>query len=133
MSGTIIVGYVPTPEGEAALDYAIYEAKAHNAEIVIVNASRGDTFIDPYKAEPSSLEQISDRLDDLNIVNQISSPKDGVDAADHILTVSERYHDSLIVLGLRRRSKVGKLLLGSTAQTILSDATRPVLTVRATD
>lgn len=133
MISTIVVGYVPTPEGETALEYAIAEAELRQAEIIVVNSSRSDAFIDSYKAKQSTLAGIEHRLTDLSIRHQVSSPRGGVDAADHILELSEQYEDTLIILGLRRRSKVGKLLLGSTAQTILTEAQRPVLTVRAAE
>lgn len=37
----------------------------------------------------------------------------------------------LIVIGLRRRSAVGKLILGGAASRILLTVTQPVLTVKA--
>ena len=44
--------------------------------------------------------------------------------------VAEEVDASCLVIGLRRRSPVGKLILGSSAQRILLDATCPVLTVK---
>jgi nucleotide-binding universal stress UspA family protein len=52
------------------------------------------------------------------------------DAAEEVLRVADEVGASVIVIGLRRRSAVGKLLMGSSAQRILLDAQRPVLAVR---
>lgn len=133
MISTIVVGFVPTPEGEAALEAAIAEARLRQAEIVVVNSSRGDTFIDANKAKQATLQKIEERLTAMDIKHRISSPRSGVEAADHIMEVSEEYEHSMIVLGLRRRSRVGKLLMGSTAQNILMLSERPVMTVRAAE
>ena len=55
----------------------------------------------------------------------------GATRRQEVLDVAESERASLIVIGLRRRSPVGKLLLGSVAQTILLQANCPVLAVKA--
>lgn len=51
-------------------------------------------------------------------------------AADDVLTVAEEVGAELIVIGLRHRTPVGKLIMGSTAQSILLDANCSVLAVK---
>jgi len=55
----------------------------------------------------------------------------GTDPADDLVSVAEEVGADFIVIGLRRRSPVGKLILGSNAQRILLDAPCPVLAVKA--
>jgi nucleotide-binding universal stress UspA family protein len=55
----------------------------------------------------------------------------GMDVAEDLIAVAEESGAEMIVIGLRRRSPVGKLILGSNAQTILLDAPCPVLAVKA--
>ena len=55
----------------------------------------------------------------------------GDEPADVIVAQAEQQDARLIVIGLRRRSPVGKILLGSTAQAVLFNAPCPVLSVRA--
>ena len=55
----------------------------------------------------------------------------GNDAPEDIVEVAEEVGADFIVIGLRRRSPVGKLILGSNAQRILLDANCPVLAVKA--
>ena len=50
--------------------------------------------------------------------------------SDHVLAVAEETEAELIVIGLRRRTPVGKLILGGSAQRILLDASCPVLAVK---
>ena len=54
-------------------------------------------------------------------------------ASDAVLGVAEEVGAELLVVGIRRRSPVGKALLGSNAQRIILNAACPVLTVRVDD
>ena len=53
---TIVVGYVPTPEGEAALTAAITEAQRREEPLHIVNTARGDTLSDRRYASEDTLD-----------------------------------------------------------------------------
>jgi nucleotide-binding universal stress UspA family protein len=44
--GAVVVGYVPKPEGEAAVEQGIAEAKLRGAELIVVNSHRGGREFD---------------------------------------------------------------------------------------
>ena len=54
----------------------------------------------------------------------------GFEPAEDLISIAETSDAALIVIGLRRRTPVGKLILGSNAQRILLDAPCPVLAVK---
>ncbi len=56
-----------------------------------------------------------------------------MDPAEDLINVAGEVSADFIVIGLRRRSPVGKLILGSNAQRILLDAPCPVLAVKAAE
>ena len=128
---TIVVGYVPTPEGEAALDAAITEAWLRNQPLHVVNSSRGDVLADPRFASERSLDQVRAKLDGAGVVYEIDQRVAGHDASDEVVDAADRVKASLIVIGMRRRTPTGKLITGSQAQRILLDAHCPVLAVKA--
>lgn len=128
---TIIVGYRPTPEGRAALDRAIDEARRSGARLLVINsAERPAGSPEPISAE-RGVDALSQRLEAAGIVHEIRQLDLDDDPAEAILSgVSDRVAD-LIVIGLRRRTPVGKLITGSVAQRVLLDADCAVLTVKA--
>jgi nucleotide-binding universal stress UspA family protein len=128
---TIVVGYVPTPEGEAALTAAISEAGLRQEPLHVVNTSRGDSLIDNRFASEDALADVRARLDAAGMVYEIEQEVRGREASDEVVDIAERIKANLIVIGLRRRSPTGKLLTGSQAQRILLDAHCPVLAVKA--
>ena len=128
---SIIVGYVPTPEGEAALERAISEARRSSTLLVIINSSRGDAIVDKRYAPGEEIASRDQRLKNEGIEHHILQPVRGNDAANEVLQAAEDYRAELIVIGLRRRTPVGKLIMGSTSQQILLEAECPILAVKA--
>ena len=127
----ILVGYVPTPEGEAAVDAAIAEARLRGASVVLVNTTRGDAYIDQRYADQSELDAVRARIEGEGVEVSIRHAVSGREIADELLVATREEQADLVVIGLRRRSPVGKLLLGSTSQRVLLESDVPVLAVKA--
>lgn len=128
---SIVVGYVPTAEGAAALDRAITEARRSQSRLVIINSSRGDALVDKRYVQAEDLTAVTERLEKEGVEHLVLQPVRGHDAANEVLEAAEKYGADLIVIGLRKRTPVGKLIMGSTAQQILLEASCPVLAVKA--
>ena len=127
---TILVAYVARPEGKAALDKGIEIATRRNEPLVVVNAGPGgrdDTsVVDGYEGE-----RVAERLASLPVQAEFKHFVRGKSAVEEIEELVAQLQVSVLVIGLRRRSAVGKLLLGSTAQEILMTVSCPVLAVKA--
>jgi nucleotide-binding universal stress UspA family protein len=131
--GNIVVGYVPKPEGRAALRRASEEAQLRSARLVVVNSHRGGREFDRDDAvdTEADLADIRRELDEAGVEHEIRTLERGMDPADDLVNVAEEVSAEFIVIGLRRRTPVGKLILGSNAQRVLLDAPCPVLAVKA--
>ena len=128
---TVVVGYVPRPEGRAALSRAIAEVSLRGGRLVVVNASRGDAFVDSGYAPVQEIELVRSRLAESGVDHELRQLVRGHEPADEVVDLAEELGAELIVIGLRRRTAVGKFLLGSTAQRILMEAPCAVLAVKA--
>ena len=127
---TIVVGYIPTPEGSAAVDIAIEEALRTKSRLVVINTGHYGDFSHPNYATSQDVDALDAQLEAAGLEHEVRRPTDGGSAADAILEAAEETKADLIVIGVRRRSPVGKLLTGSTAQQVLLDADCPVLAVK---
>lgn len=128
---TIVVGFIPTAQGEAALAAAIGEALAHEESLLVVNMSRDDKLVDANRAPAAELTRLDTELTESGVPHEVRRIEQGTDPTDAILSVIDEVQARLLVIGIRHRSPVGKLLLGSTAQRLLLDAPCPVLAVKA--
>ncbi|HEY3437459.1 MAG TPA: universal stress protein [Actinotalea sp.] len=127
----IIVGYTPTPEGEAALAHAVVEAGAHKQDLVVVNVSATSDPPEKTFATEKELAHVDGTLSRSGVPFTIRQLVRGRDAAEEIVELAAEIDAGLIVIGLHHRTPVGKLLLGSNSQQILLDAACPVVAVKA--
>lgn len=127
---TILIGYVPTPLGEAALDRAILEAKAHQADLLVLNFVRGESGQEGAQLSDEQTAALSAKIEQEGVACTIRRERATHQPAEEILATAEEVGAEMIVLGLRRRSPTGKLLFGSTAQQVLLGADCPVMGVK---
>lgn len=128
---TILVAYVPRPEGQAALDKGLEIAKRRQERLVVVNATPGGRQEDPSRADVEDVERVEMLLAASGLEAEFKQFVRGKDAVTEINEMVQALDVSVLIIGLRKRSAVGKLILGSVAQDILMTVDCPVLAVKA--
>jgi nucleotide-binding universal stress UspA family protein len=126
---SVIVGYVPTKEGRAALSMPSGSAGYGSATSSSCSRRAGrrartDEFAGHVQAAREDLGAAG-------LAIEITTGTEGNDPAEDLIEAAEGGAGDLIVIGLRRRTPIGKLILGSNAQRILLDAPCPVIAVKA--
>lgn len=128
----ILVGYDGTKDQTKALELAGKHALAFNAQVIIFTASGHSPEL-----HTAELNKLQARLHEL----QDGFKKDGISCDTHIairsLSPGEDMVDYAdnndideIIIGVKHRSKIGKLIMGSTAQYVILKSPCPVVTVR---
>ncbi|GGG68549.1 universal stress protein [Kocuria dechangensis] len=127
---SIILGYVPNERGEAAYAKALSLAAELGQELVIMNTSARHSHVDPMLATESTLDDLVHRATAAGVPTRAEHNTD-MDGPDALIEASHAADADMLVIGIRKRSQVGKLLLGSDAQRILLEASCPVVAVKA--
>lgn len=128
---TILVAYVPRPEGKAALEKGMEIAGRRKERLVVVNASPGGGKEDPSMADVQDVERVEQLLARSGLDATFKQFVRGKNAVEEIEEMVDTLQVSLLIIGLRKRTPVGKLFLGSVAQEILLSVPCPVLAVKA--
>lgn len=124
----ILLAYRPSAPADAALAFALDEARMREAHLVVLASEKGPDHrrgagtVDP--------RPLVDRLDESGVEYELRTVPKRDDPADDILAVAEREDIAMVVLGVRKRTPVGKILMGSTAQRVLMEAPCPVVCVK---
>ncbi len=126
----IVLGYVPNELGDGAAAAAVEEARRRGASLVVVNTTRADRLVDPGYADDADIAKLEQILRSSDVEYAVHHGTSTDTAAEDVLDAAEKSGAELIVIGLRHRTPVGKLIMGSTAQTILLGARCNVLAVK---
>ena len=129
---TVAVAHQASATSRGALRQAVQEARLRDTDLAVIHAV--DSALDPDREEAYRLG-ISDEIE------RVVGPEPGVrwdlhlsiaggHLAEQLLKLTEEVGAELLVIGARRRSPVGKALLGSVAQTMILEADVPVLVVK---
>lgn len=127
---TVLIGYVPTPVGDAALVAGLAEAAAHGEDVVVLNSPRRGSTVDADLIGPEASAQLVERAAAAGVTARVLQPEHGSDIVEAFTSAVENTSARLVVIGLRRRTPVGKLMMGSDAQRLLLELDAPILAVK---
>jgi nucleotide-binding universal stress UspA family protein len=127
---TILIGYVPTAVGEAALQHGLTEAARAGDDVVILNSPRRGATVDTDQIDEYAAAELVARSAAAGVSARVETAEHGADIVEAFEEVVRATGARMVVIGLRRRSPVGKLVLGSAAQRILLESSVPVLAVK---
>ena len=126
---TVLVAYSNDIYGEAALDHGIAEATASGERLVVVNVTRGDALVDERYAGEAEAGSLRTRLAALPVEAELRQSM-SADVAGEVIAVAAEEEPRILVVGIRRRTPLGKLVMGSVAQRLIIDAHCPVVAVK---
>lgn len=128
---TVAVAYSDSPRGEAALHAAAQEAVLRGTGLAVLNIIAG---VDEVEANDPAVEtKVAETLAGVDGLSwTLHTAPEEFDTAEALLDLAEQVGATLLAIGSRHRTRVGKLLLGSTVQRVLLESNIPVLVIKTT-
>ena len=127
-----LVGYNGSAEAKAALSLAGDFAKIFNAEVWVMTSlegGAGEKIEDITRAE-QNLQEAKQFLDEKGIACETHQMARGLSPGEDLVRFAEDNQIDQIYVGIEKKSKTSKLLLGSTAQFVILKAPCPVITAK---
>ncbi len=128
----IMVGYRGIETDKRLLDRAARQAKAFDGTVVLVTSMRGgeDVILKEFTRAEKELEKGKDFFERQGIGIEIKLLERGLFVGEDLVKFSKEANVDEIIIGVKNRSKVGKLIFGSTAQFIILKAECPVVSIK---
>ena len=129
----VMVCYDGSAAAIKALEIAAGRATASGATILLVTSVTGGADIprEEFQKKEDALKQIRRRLQQGGVVCETTLSVRGMEPGEDLVAFARENDVDEIMIGVRRKSKVGKLLFGSTAQYVILEAHCPVVTVKS--
>lgn len=131
---TVGVALSDTPAGTAALTAAVREAMLREAPLAVLHVVDTSEHASDARLNERVAESVRERLAALGAPPDLSwelvTGATQGSLPDVLLELAEQAEVDMLVIGARKRSAVGKLLMGSTVQRVLLDAPMPVLVAK---
>ena len=128
---TVLLAYIRTPDGDAALAAAVDEARRRATKAVVVNVTRPVAEVDSPMSAEQTLDAVAALFKRAEVDVEIRQLPASPDRAGAILAVMSEIQPVLVVIGMHKRNPMGEAIIGSTSQRILRGAKCPVLVVKA--
>ena len=128
---TVLLAYISTLDGDAALAAAVDEARRRATNAVVVNVTRPVAEVDSPMSAEQTLDAVAALFEGAGVDVEVRQLPASPDRAGAILAVMSEIQPELVVIGMHKRNPVGELIIGSTSQRIIRGAKCPVLVVKA--
>jgi nucleotide-binding universal stress UspA family protein len=128
----ILVGYDGSNSAKAALKLARKHALAFGATVEVITSMEKGTENEQQAIEDAErgLEWAKSMFSEKQVACKTHLLIRGLAPAEDLVEFAKESNVDEIIVGVKRRSKVGKLLMGSTAQFVILQAPCPVVTVK---
>ena len=128
----ILVGFDGTNAAKEAIALAEQHARIFDATIILAYSMVGGPEVPrkDFEIAENSLEHQKNSLIDKKLTCKTIMSVRGLEAGEDLVRLAEEHQADEVIIGVRRRSKVGKIIFGSTAQFVVLNAPCPVVTVK---
>ncbi len=128
----ILVGYEKSAVAEEALALAKKHAKAFDAKVYLITSltRSHELQLEDIQKSESELKNLRTQFKKEGIACETHAIVSAVSPGEDLVQFATDNEIDEIVIGVRRRSKVGKLLFGSNAQYVILQAACPVVSVK---
>lgn len=128
----ILVGYRGVNVGKDLLKEAVRQAKAFGGEVHVMTSMFGGEKTEKEKIEEAeeNLENARKYLADKGVECETHLLIRGRTPGEDIVEFAREIAADEVIIAVKSRSKVGKLIFGSTAQYVILKAGCPVISIR---
>jgi nucleotide-binding universal stress UspA family protein len=128
----ILVGFDGSKVSQEAVKLAAARAHALDTQLLLVQSMVGGPEVPKrdFENAEQELQYQKNQLKKKNIACESLLSVRGLEPGEDLVELAKEHQVDEIIVGVKRRSKVGKLVFGSTAQYVILNATCPVVTVK---